>query len=361
MRLIEKKNDTIGVTVHNGALMNYIAAGGQNGSLNGFNLSIENGNLVATKGTLIVQGFTFETDGETLMDLTAQGIDSAEARIVCIQLNYSASDKDSSYSLVVKKASEEGSLAKDAIQNGITGTYFYPLCSFVKNGTAFSNFSNKVYAISLGGSGGSGVSAVPQPQLAVVKGKTLTAGVPSLSTGYLCLGNYDEFLALSNSYTLKLVFYRNLKNVKYRSGVRNGKLWTRKTQLVESKISAIGFSDLTIPADISGGTEPHKAKIMDIRTMIDYFFFDNTNHAAIVDGTTQAQNVRCSRSKVRKAHGSHGKHFKHNYLEFGFKVKLYNSNNKLVGESPCSNLIRIAVNVSKPTATGGYFIITSKA
>ena len=358
MRLIEKKNDTVGVTVHNGALMNYVAAGGQNGSLNGFNLSINNGNLVATKGTIIVQGFTFETDGETLMDLTAQGIDSTDARIVCIKLDYSADSKDSSYSLVVKKTSEEGGLAKDNIQNGITGTYYYTLCSFVKNGNVFSNFDSKVYGVALGGAGGSGVASVPQPQLTILKSKKLTAGVSSIATGYLCLGNYDEFLSLSNQYTIHLVFYRNVKNAKYSSGTL---LWTRKTQLIKSKLSDVLFSELTIPDDISGSSEPHKAKIMDIRTLINRFFYDNSTGQAIVDGTTQAQNVRCTRSKIRKAKNGHSKHFKYNYLEFGFKVKLYNSNKTLVGESPCSNLIKVAVNRTKPTATGGYFIITSKA
>ena len=359
MRLIEKKNDTIGVTVHNGALMNYIAAGGQNGSLNGFNLSISNGNLVASKGTLIIQGFTFETDGETLLDLTAQGIDSTDPRIVCIKLDYSAEDKDSAYSLVVKKASEEGGLSKDEIQNGITGSYYYTLCSFVKNGSSFSDFVSKVSGIALGGAGGSGVASVPQPQLTVMKSKSLAAGVPSIATGYLCLGNYDEFLKLANQYTIRLEFYRNVKNAKYRSGY---KLWTKKTQLIYSgKLSDVLFSDLTIPNDISAGSQPYKAKIMNIRTMIDYFFYDDSTNLPIVDGTTQAHNVRCTRSKIRKARGNHQKHFKYNYLEFGYKVKLYNSNKQLVGESPCSNLIRIAVNNTKPNATGGYFIITSKA
>ena len=90
MRLIEKKNDSVGVTVDNGALINWASVGGQNGALTGFTLSLSSGYLVATKGRLIVQGFTFEIidSSEQLYNLAAYSVDSSEERTLYLKINY---------------------------------------------------------------------------------------------------------------------------------------------------------------------------------------------------------------------------------------------------------------------------------
>ena len=356
MRLIEKKSDATGVTVDNDALMNFYSLNGQNGSLYGFELSLSNGGLVASAGRLSIQGYTFETNGETLYDLSSVTTDSDEPRILCLIVNYDSSERDTTYRFEVKKASEEGSLAKNQIQNRVNGDYYYPLCQFVKSGSTISNFSSRVAGIQLGGVGSSGISNVPTPLLAVISSKRSAAGVGSVQRGYVMLGNYSDYIQLSRTYKIKLIFMRYMQNFKYRSGNGNSKIWTRKTEYLESSaIDDVLYTEL-VEEDITNGSL-YKKSICDVSDIINRFFYDTQGGGHVTIGTTPTSRVRATRSKKRKTTNTHTGGFKRNYVEFGFKVVLYNSNGQKVGESSPSNSIRIAVDKSQDYCN---FLITCR-
>ena len=117
MRLIEKKNDTVGVTVDNGAQMNYAAVGGQNGSFSeGFKISLNNGNVVATQGRLIIQGFTFEVSqaSEVLFDLLSYAVADSDKRTLYLKVTFDASSRNSSYSFVLGREATSSKFIEEA-------------------------------------------------------------------------------------------------------------------------------------------------------------------------------------------------------------------------------------------------------
>ena len=364
MRLIEKKNDSIGVTVDNGALMNFIAAGGQNGALAGFELSLSSGNLVVTKGSLIIQGFTFESQGETLYDLSSVSVDSTEARILCLKVDYDATTRDSAWSFVVKKESEQGGLAVDNIQNGITGSYYFVLCSFTKSGSSIQNFQSKVKKIVIGAAastGGNGINAVPQPVIGVIRSKSGTSGVASTDGGYIVLANALDFWSLKDSYTIKFCLYRRRQNAKYRLTTFGGKRYAKKTQWTECNIASLGWIDwtsLTFGSEVNGGTAPYKGIITTVQTFINRFFYKIEGSGSIVPGTTMTNNVRATGSKKRKKNGVVT--YKHNYVEFAYKLYLLNANGKTVGESALSNSIILMPDKTRAGKTVHFVTIANR-
>lgn len=357
MRLIEKKSDSTGVTVDNDALMNFYTLGGQNGSLFGFELSNQSGALKATAGRLSIQGYTFEitNSSETIYDLTTISSDTSEVKILCLVVSFDSSTRDTAYRFEVKKQSEEGGLSKAQIQNGVNGDYYYPLCQFVKNGSSITDFASRVTGIVLGGgsSGSNGISNVPTPLLGIINSKRTKSGVKSVQRGWVVLANYSDYIQLSRTYKIKLIFMRYMQNFKYRSG---DLLWTRKTEYLESTaINDVLYTDLVEPDITSGPT--FKKTIYPVSTIIDRFFYDTQGHGHVTIGTTPTERVRATRSKKRKTTNTHTGGFKRNYVEFGFKIVLYNSNGQKVGESSPSNSIRIAVDKSQDYCN---FLITCR-
>lgn len=354
MRLIEKKNDVIGVTVDNGALINWASVGGQNGALTGFALSVTSGILYATKGRLIVQGFTFEiTDAsEQLYNLGNYSVDSTEERTLYLKINFDASTRDSSYEYHVDKSSNYKTNAD--IQYGVTGSYYFPLCTFQKVGNEIQNFQSKVKTITIGG-GGSGLNLVPQPVLGAIRSKLGGAGVASNEGGYIVLGNAEEFYSLSNSYNARLVLYRRLQGAKYRLTTNGGKRYAKKTHWTECGIRGIGYvawSSLTFDNEINGGVR-YKAKIASVQTFINTFFRLVSGHGSIVPGTTQTSDVRATRSKKRKGTPVT---WKHNFVEFAYKIRLFNTSGQLVGESALSNSIIILPDPSRRGKTVHFIV-----
>ena len=366
MRLIEKKNDTTGVTVDNGALINWASVGGQNGSLNGFALSLLNGYLVATKGRLIVQGFTFEITEATeqLYNLAAYTTDSSEERTLYLKINFDASERDSSYEFHVDKSSNYKT--NTAIQFGQTGSYYFPLCTFQKNGNAIQNFQSKVKEIVIGGSSAgasSGINAVPRPLLGVIKSKLGNAGVPSTAGGYIVLANALDFSTLANSYSIKLQLYRRRQNAKYRLTTNGGKRYAKKTQWTESQvgsgISWVSWENIILDSnEVNGSTAPCKGIIASVQTFINRFFKLVSGSGNIVPGTTMTSNVRATGSKKRKRSGVIS--WKHNFVEFAYKIYLYNANGKKVGESAISNSIYLAPEKTRKNKTVHFTIIANK-
>lgn len=357
MRLIEKKNDVTGVTVDNGALINWASVGGQNGALTGFALSVTSGILYATKGRLIVQGFTFEiTDAsEQLYNLGNYSVDSTEERTLYLKINFDATTRDSSYEYHVDKSNNYKTNAD--IQYGVTGSYYFPLCTFQKVGNEIQNFQSKVKTITIGGSGGggSGLNLVPQPVLGAIRSKLGGAGVASNEGGYIVLGNAEEFYSLSNSYNARLVLYRRLQGAKYRLTTNGGKRYAKKTHWTECGISGIGYvawSSLTFDNEINGGA-PYKAKIASVQTFINTFFRLVSGSGSIVPGTTQTNNVRATRSKKRKGTPVT---WKHNFVEFAYKIRLFNTSGQLVGESALSNSIIILPDPSRRGKTVHFIV-----
>lgn len=355
MRLIEKKNDTVGVTVDNGALINYAAVGGQNGSFSeGFKITLNNGNVVASQGRLIVQGYTFEVNqaSEVLFDLLGYAVADSDKRTLYLKVTFDATNRNSSYQFVVDKSSNYHENAQ--IQDGVNGDYYYPIATFSKSGSQILNFESQVKAIYIGTGqasagtgggvqGGSGLSIIPQPVIGVIDGKKVSRKtIGSAQHGYVVLTNAGEFRSLANSYNLKLIFYRRVANAKYRGG-GTPYLRMRKTQWVQSEaVSPIGWNNLTTPGVIEGGSATGKKAITTVAAIVSRFFRDMSGHNVEL-GTTTGK-VRATRAKVRKASGAQSSTgtFKHNFVEFAFKVKLYNISGSLVGESTMSNSIFIA-------------------
>ena len=364
MRLIEKKNDSVGVTVDNGALINWASVGGQNGALTGFALSLSSGYLVATKGRLIVQGFTFEiTDSsEQLYNLAAYSVDSSEERTLYLKINYDATSRDSSYEFHVDKTSNYK--ANTDIQFGAAGSYYYPLCTFQKSGNDIQNFQSKVKSIVIGGgssAGGSGINAVPQPVIGVIRSKLGGAGVPSTDGGYVVLANAYDFYILKDSYTIKLSLFRRRQNAKYRLTTIGGKRYAKKTQWTESSVATIGWIDwnsLVFNSEVNGSSQPCKGIIATVQAFIDRFFYKIEGSGNIVPGTTMTNNVRATGSKKRKKNGTVS--YKHNFVEFAYKLYLYNANGKKVGESALSNSIILMPDRSRAGKTIHFVTIANR-
>lgn len=364
MRLIEKKNDSTGVTVDNGALINWASVGGQNGALNGFALSLLNGYLVATKGRLIVQGFTFEITEATeqLYNLAAYTTDSSEERTLYLKINFDASERDSSYEFHVDKSSNYKTNTN--IQFGQTGSYYFPLCTFQKSGSDVQNFKSKVKEVVIGGtSGSSGLNAVPQPLLGVIKSKLGGAGVSSTDGGYVVLANALDFTTLANSYSLKLSLYRRRQNAKYRLTTNGGKRYAKKTQWTESSVGSglswISWESIVLnSSEVNGSAMPAKGIIGTVQSYIDRFFYLISGSGNIIPGTTMTSNVRATGSKKRKRSGVVS--YKHNFVEFAYKIYLYNANGQKVGESALSNSIILMPDKTRKNKTVHFTIIANR-
>ncbi len=364
MRLIEKKNDSTGVTVDNGALINWASVGGQNGALVGFTLSVSSGYLVATKGRLIIQGFTFEIldASEQLYNLSAYSVDSTEERTLYLKVNYDATSRDSSYEFHVDKTSIYKT--NTDIQYGLTGSYYFPLCTFQKSGNEIQNFQSKVKEVVIGGaSGSSGLNAVPQPLLGVIKSKLGGAGVSSTDGGYIVLANALDFTTLANSYSLKLSLYRRRQNAKYRLTTIGGKRYAKKTQWTESSVGSglswISWESIVLDSsEVNGSAVPAKGIIGTVQSYIDRFFYLISGSGSIIPGTTMTSNVRATGSKKTRRSGVVS--YKHNFVEFAYKIYLYNANGQKVGESALSNSIILMPDKTRKNKTVHFTIIANR-
>lgn len=349
LRLIEKKADSLGVTVDNGASMNYAAVGKQNGALHGFELSQIDGNLYATKGILMIQGFRIElTAQELLVDLTSFSVPDNEKRKLYLVLDFDSTNRDASFSDPMYVIKKEGEYVQSVqIQNGENGSYYFPLCTFKNNDGVITDFDSLVKQIStsplMSSSGSSSIAIgsglqIPQPVLSVVTSSANSNGGHFLN-GWLCIGDTTMFDELNKSYKLSIVFYRKLQNAKYRSG-NFPKLHTKKSQLVKtSKIAIMKWSDLTTPLFTRGRIDFKKA-IMTIQKFIDYFFKDVSTKGHVTS-SSYTKNIKATRSKKRKAtiYPNHPKHYKHNFAEIAVQVIVSDIAGKELGRSPISNTI----------------------
>jgi len=360
MRLVETKNLAPGMTPDIGAARNRIGSRGQNGAIFGFSLSNVNGVVKASKGLLSVQGFTFEVlETEDVFDIASFSVSSTETYIIYLAVSFNASTRDVSSTVECYKASVTKSNV--SIEQGLTGTYFYPLAKFVKNGPTIVSFESSVKDISNSGTGTSVV--VPQPTLAIVNTHASHSGVKSVVNGWLMIGNVLEYSSLASSYDVQFVFFRKLQKAHTRSAEL---LWTTRTMWCESSRSGnsgIGnFSKLTVGYNnltsviISGSTFQTKKSVCPISEIISAAFYlkaTGGTKSPVVEGCNPAL-IRATRS--HNAGTSRG--IRHNFLEFAYKVRVF-SNGVLIGESALSNSVIVIPNVKAKQGgvLGRYFTI----
>jgi|GEM_PF-2360901 len=360
MRLVEKKNLAPGVTPDIGAARNKIGARGQNGAIFGFGLSNLNGVVKVAKGLLSVQGFTFEVlETEDLFDISSFAVASTETYIIYLAVTFDAATRDVSSAVECYKASVLKSNV--AIEQGISGTFYYPLAKFVKSGSAIASFQSLVKDISNSGTGNSVV--VPQPTLAIVNIQATHSGVKSVLNGWVMIGNVLEYASLASSYDVQFVFFRKLQKSHTRSAK---KLWTTRTMWCESEMSGssgIGnFSKLTVgynnlvSISISGSTYPTKKSICPVSDIIQAAFYVKAS-----DGTKTAVTQGCNPAQIRSTRSHNAgktRGIRHNFVEFAYKARVY-SNGVLIGESAMSNPVVIVPNVKAKQGgvLGTYFTI----
>ena len=150
MRLLELKNDPlgIGIGVADGALLNYKSLQEQNGSVDGFTLTNSQGRLMATKGTLSIQGFRILTEeSEELFDMAGFSSPNNEYYNVIVRITYDANNDDASYRIMAQSAS--ASLNQTQIQNRISGSYDYPLARFKKSAGSVTEFKSLLSTIKI--------------------------------------------------------------------------------------------------------------------------------------------------------------------------------------------------------------------
>ena len=200
LRLISKKNDSVGVTVDVDAAIHNEAFHGQNGAVYGFIISLNGGYIKATNGLLSIRGFLFETDVETnLFNLSAYSASDAQERILYLVITYDKTNRDTSFEFEVKLAS--ASITQTNIDRNTSGSYYYPIAKFTKNGNEVTSFESKVQQIAIGASGGEGGTGlyIPTPVLACTYDSTLVeiaANKQMWKSGVLHLWNLKEFEAL---------------------------------------------------------------------------------------------------------------------------------------------------------------------
>lgn len=151
-RLLEIKNDPlgIGISVDNGALINYTALHKKNGILTGCTLSNQNGQLWIDKGTLSIQGFRIQfEEPEMILDLSNFQTSSTGLFQVVIRINYDAIENTAEYEIVPILYSTENVLNSVQIQEKISGSFEFPIANFKKNGNEITEFKSLINTIEI--------------------------------------------------------------------------------------------------------------------------------------------------------------------------------------------------------------------
>lgn len=352
MRLIEKKNDSIGTTVDNGAVLNRAAVSGKNGALYGFEITNTNGSVRASKGRLIVGGFTFETlETEELFDITSFTATTTDPYIIYLQITFDTTTRDATYT--ISALASNTTVTKTAIWENQSGTYHFALAKFVKSEGTITSFISLVKQIDVsGGSSAGSQIVVPQPTLMVGNNKAGTSGVSTMYNGWLFIGNRSDFLTLSQSYKVKFIMFRRLQKGRYK---RATNFYTHKThwcevttapgwnELVAWTKRSIDFTELTEAQIYSLGT--YSGVIDTVANLISAFFYELTSDVrSAVTISSPITHIRATRSKSTGQALSSGKRWKYNYVELAYKARVYDvQTGNFLGESAMSNPIVITV------------------
>ena len=149
-RLLEIKNDPlgIGISVDNGALLNFKALHEQNGIIEGCELNNVDGSIYIGEGTLSIQGFRIQfTGSEKVFDMiNFQTTQNGDFKAI-VRIEYDATLNNAVYAFDATPA--QNTLKQDKIQNKITGIYEYPIACFIKSGTSISNFKSLLTQINV--------------------------------------------------------------------------------------------------------------------------------------------------------------------------------------------------------------------
>lgn len=346
LRLISKKNDSVGVTVDVDAAIHNEAFHGQNGAVYGFYISLESGYIKAANGLLSVRGFLFETDVVTnLFNLSAYSAADAQERILYLVITYDKTNRDTSFEFEVKLAS--ASITQTNIDRNTSGSYYYPIAKFTKNGNEVTSFESKVQQIAIGASGGEGGTGlyIPTPVLACTYDSTLVesaANKEMWKSGVLLLWNIKEFEALKNRYKVKLQFIRRLQKGEYSHGQKKH---YKNTHWAVSGNWGWGNGDHNFNCSFNLSTNEFTADGIPLATIENAAFFaqsGSTKTAIPLSGTDSLADsywFRATRSKVRKYNGSIIE-INHNFVEIAVRIEVYDpTSNALIAISPVSNSV----------------------
>lgn len=146
MRLLEVKNDPlgIGISVDNGALLNWEVLHHQNGAITGCDLINQNGTIIMQPGTLSVQGFRLQIDDNEQIFSTSTLTAAMNYNLV-LRVTFDAVANSAEYSVLAFP--DTNALKTDAIQEKKSGSYDLLLATFNKNGETISNFVVKLAKI----------------------------------------------------------------------------------------------------------------------------------------------------------------------------------------------------------------------
>lgn len=147
MIILEVKGGNIGINVDNGALLNYNAFHRKDGSICGFDISIDSDmNLKATAGTLMVHGFRFQVrnDSEVITSKIAsyEPIEADTLHCVNLVLSYDSRGRTSSFTFNCEPASTAH--ANPPIEEGTSGSVYYRLAAFKKKNGEVTEFTSCV-------------------------------------------------------------------------------------------------------------------------------------------------------------------------------------------------------------------------
>lgn len=146
MRLLEVKNDPlgIGISVDNGALLNYEALHHQNGALTGCTLTNQNGAIYILPGTLAVQGFRLQVDENEAIFNTSTLTVSSGYNLV-LRVTFDAVNNSAEFQVLALP--DTNALKADEIQTKKSGSFDLLLATFTKSGETISAFTQKLKTI----------------------------------------------------------------------------------------------------------------------------------------------------------------------------------------------------------------------
>lgn len=367
LRLISKKNDSIGVTVDVDAVEHHKAFHEQSGAVFGFSITLSSGYVRASKGLLSVRGFLFETTEATnLFNLAAYSVSDSQTRCLYLKLTYNASTRDTSYEFVVNLPSSVPASAN--IEQNEDGDCYYEIARFSKNGSVISTFSSSVKGISVSiSSGGTGLH-VPEPLIKVVGNSALCdlRHIDGMAAGDFKLANFDAYRELANRYEVKLIFFRRHQKVHYKNGSRGGYNDTHWSEIGSLYNSATHLAQ-NFDGRLSLSHGEFTASGFPIINLIsNLFFVQNGRSKSVLDITSidslpSSAWIRATRSKVQYEHGTSNIHsIRHNFVEIAVRIDVHDAQtSELLGSSAMSSplLILPIRQYSRSTLAARRFLV----
>ncbi len=349
LRLISKKNDSVGVTVDVDAVEHHKAFHEQSGAVFGFSVSLSSGYVVASKGLLSVRGFLFETTETTqLFNLAAYSVSDSQQRGLYLKISYNESTRDTSFEFVVNLPSSVP--ASVNIEQNAQGDCYYEIARFTKNGSTIASFSSSVKGISVSvSSGGTGLH-VPEPRIKVVGSGALSTSrsIAGMAAGDFKLENFLDYDGLKNRYEVKMVFLRRHQKVHYKNasqGGYNDSHW--------SEFGTLHSSNTHLHQNFSGILSLSRGEFTSsgfpISSLIsNLFFVQNGRSKSALDVTAisslpSSAWIRATRSKVQYEHNSSTIHsIRHNFVEIAIRIDVHDAQTgELLGSSAMSSPLLI--------------------